>query len=63
MIWFPDLQVVARRPNLPVLQEHSGGFLTGTQEPSATCLQWRDRVGFSPTSHDQWQPSSFILVL
>ena len=65
MIWSPDSRIAAKQPYLPMLRWSTvvagpcgSGAETGARVPMApsSCpaprLQWRDRVGFAPTSHD-----------
>ena len=73
MIRFPDLRIIVGQRHLPMLVlEHSGDPVTRrgepelavgvSQGPSFFCLtlrlQWRDRVGLSPTSHDHREASN-----
>ena len=72
MIWSPDLRIAAEQPRLPMLVTSTvtGARREATAaeayRPRAKAtegcptprLQWRDRVGLTPTSHDHQEASN-----
>ena len=71
MIWSPDLRITAEQPRLPVLLSSTVAGArrrlaeacrprTGAPSSCPTPrLQWRDRVGLAPTSHDHREASTY----
>ena len=73
MIWSPDLRITVEQPHLPVLLSSTVAGAWARVRLAAACrrrtkapnscptprLQWRDRVGIAPTSHDHQEASGY----